>query len=283
MKLCRFNDGQIGIVRGARVHDVTSAVRAICKTSGVEATDPMLVALKGLGEMRAQDIEEGRSFSVGSVHLLAPIAAPGKIIGAPVNYRAHVEEMAAAGLLTGKDPPVLTEAGLFLKATSSLVGPSHGIQIRFPGRRTDHEVELVAVIGRTVFNVTAEQALGHVAGYCIGLDITLRGREDRSLRKSIDTYTVTGPWLTTVDEVPDPQALRLVLRKNGVIRQDGSTSDMIHGVAALIAYASTFYTLYPGDLLFTGTPAGVSPLQHEDELHAECTLLGSMTTRVYER
>jgi 2-keto-4-pentenoate hydratase/2-oxohepta-3-ene-1,7-dioic acid hydratase in catechol pathway len=184
--------------------------------------------------------------------------------------------MASSNLSPGHDIPAIGEAGLFLKATSSLVGPSQGIRIRFPERRTDHEIELVAVIGKTASEVPPERALQHVAGYCLGLDITLRGREDRSFRKSIDTYSVIGPWLTTVDEVPDPQDLRLVLRKNGEIRQDASTSDMVYSVAQLIAYASSFYTLLPGDLIFTGTPQGVSAIREGDHLSVEATVLGRM-------
>jgi 2-keto-4-pentenoate hydratase/2-oxohepta-3-ene-1,7-dioic acid hydratase in catechol pathway len=280
MKVCRFNDGQIGIVRGDRVYDVTRAVTSARNTNESTTTDPVLLALTSLQKMPARDIEACESFSVASLRLLAPISAPGKIIGAPVNYRAHIREMTAAGLLSGTDPPTIGEAGLFLKATSSLVGPSQGIRIRFPERRTDHEVELVVIIGRMASEVTPDHALEHVAGYCIGLDITLRGREERSFRKSIDSYSVIGPWLTTADEIPDPQDLRLVLRSNGVIRQDASTSDMVYGVAQLIAYASTFYTLHPGDILFTGTPPGVSAISHGDELEADCTQLGAMKVTV---
>jgi len=285
MKVCRFNDDRIGIVLGDRVYDVTRLVRSARNTNESTATDPVLLALTSLQKMPARDIEAGESFPLASLRLLAPISAPGKIIGAPVNYRAHIREMTAAGLLTGTDLTTIGEAGLFLKATSSLVGPSQGIRIRFPERRTDHEVELVVIIGRMASEVTADCALEHVAGYCIGLDITLRGREERSFRKSIDSYSVIGPWLTTADEIPDPQDLRLVLRSNGVIRQDASTSDMVYGVARLIAYASTFYTLHPGDILFTGTPPGVSAISHGDELEADCTQLGAMqvTVSAHER
>ena len=274
MKICRFNEGRIGIVRGDRIYDVTQVAESM-RRAGAGDCSP-LGALRALQAMYPSDIEDRESFSVAAVRLLAPVAAPGKIVAAPLNYRAHIQEMVAAGALTGTDPPTIDVAGLFLKASSSLAGPAEGIRLRFPQRRTDHEIELVAIIGRTAADVAIADALQCVAGYCVGLDITLRGREDRSFRKSIDTYSVIGPWMTTADEVPDPQALQLVLRKNGVVCQDASTSDMVYDVARLIAYASSFYTLHPGDLIFTGTPQGVAPIHDGDELFAGCAQLGTM-------
>jgi 2-keto-4-pentenoate hydratase/2-oxohepta-3-ene-1,7-dioic acid hydratase in catechol pathway len=174
----------------------------------------------------------------------------------------------------------IDKAGLFLKATSSLVGPSQGIEQRFLDRRTDHEVELVFVIGKTASRVSREKALSHVAGYCLGLDVTVRGSEDRSFRKSMDSYTVLGPWLTTADEIRDPQNVQITLRQNGEVRQDTSTSDMLWDVARLIEFATTFYTLHPGDVFFTGTPQGVSPIRPGDRLVASSPELGSMEVLV---
>ena len=279
MKICRFNGGKIGIARGDRVFDVTSL--AMEKGRGGEPwAEPVLSALDLLQSASAYEIEAGESCELGRVRLQSPLRAPGKIIGAPVNYRAHVQEMVSGELAHGHLVRDALEAGLFLKATSSLVGPSDGVDLRFPDRRTDHEVELVAVIGKTAAQVAQESALDHVAGYCIGLDITLRGPEDRSFRKSIDSYSVLGPWLTSADEIPDPQALRLTLRNNGQLRQDASTADMIHGVAKLIAFASQFYTLHPGDVLFTGTPSGVEALRPGDRLDVACDGLGHMSVAV---
>jgi 2-keto-4-pentenoate hydratase/2-oxohepta-3-ene-1,7-dioic acid hydratase in catechol pathway len=171
-------------------------------------------------------------------------------------------------------------AGLFLKATSSLVGPGEGVIIRKPDRRTDHEVELVAVIGRTASHVSRADALDYVAGYAIGLDITIRGTEDRSFRKSVDTHSVLGPWLVTADEIPDPGHLDLRIAVNGEQRQGSNTSRLILGVAELIELASSFYTLYPGDVLFTGTPEGVSPIEAGDEIVATIENIGTMTVHV---
>jgi 2-keto-4-pentenoate hydratase/2-oxohepta-3-ene-1,7-dioic acid hydratase in catechol pathway len=174
----------------------------------------------------------------------------------------------------------IQRVGLFLKATSSLVGPSQGIAIRHPERRTDHEIELAAIVGTSADRVRREQALSHIAGYCIAFDITVRGPEERSLRKSIDSYSVLGPWLTTADSVTDPSNLDLVLKINGEVRQKANTRDLIIDIADLIVFASSFYTLMPGDVLLTGTPEGVGPIVPGDVLDASITGLGEMRVGV---
>jgi 2-keto-4-pentenoate hydratase/2-oxohepta-3-ene-1,7-dioic acid hydratase in catechol pathway len=181
------------------------------------------------------------------VKLLSPVANPGKIIGAPVNYRKGGEDDAAIA--------AALSIGLFLKANSSLAGPSEGIALRMMERQIDHEVELGVIIGRQGCNIAREQALDYVAGYAVALDITPHGKEERSLRKSCETYSVLGPWLVTADEIPDPANLDLALAVNGEPRQKGNTRQMLRDVAALIEYASSFYTLYPGDIFLSGTPA----------------------------
>jgi 2,4-diketo-3-deoxy-L-fuconate hydrolase len=216
-----------------------------------------------------------------SVTLLSPIRTPGKILAAADNYRAHSKEMQAdASASFGRVPMALDQAGLFLKAVSSLVGPSAGVTRRFPARRTDYEVELVAIIGKEAADLDPRQALDVVAGYAIGLDITVRGPEDRSFRKSLDTYTVVGPWMTTAEVIPDPQILTMSLKVNGALKQQTVLTDMVTDVRGLIAYASTFAMLKPGDMIFTGTPAGVGPIQHGDMILAEIDGIGHMQVAV---
>lgn len=169
---------------------------------------------------------------------------------------------------------------MFLKANSSLVGPGEGIALRFPDRRNDHEVELAVIIGKPGNEISRDDALSHVAGYAIGLDISVRGTEDRSLRKSIDSYSVLGPWITTADEVKDPGNLDFSLTVNGEIRQQSNTSELIFDVPRLIEYASTFYTLHPGDIIMTGTPEGVGPLQPGDILAARIESVGAMNVEI---
>ena len=119
-----------------------------------------------------------------------------------------------------------------------------------------------------------------VAGYCIGLDITIRGPEERSLRKSVDSYSVLGPWLVTADEIQNPGELGLSLSVNGEVRQQSNTADLILGIPELVEYASSFYTLHPGDVIFTGTPEGVGPIRPGDRIAASIEGIGTMTVAV---
>jgi len=209
------------------------------------------------------------------------VAAPGKIIGAPINYRAHIDEAQADQAVGyGRALADLRDHGLFFKASSALIGPSDPVRLRFPERRSDHEVELVAVIGREASQVSREQALDCVFGYAIGLDMTVRGPEWPVLRKSADTYAVMGPWIVTADEIGDPNALDLSLAVNGELRQTANTTQLIYDVQALIEYASSFYTLYPGDVIFTGTPEGVSQVRPGDVMEAYIETIGRMRVKV---
>ena len=270
MKICRFDDERVGVVRGERIYEVTDEVANL--------DEPAIEGREALGRIR--DWDKRKAIALTEARLLSPIRAPGKIIAAPVNYKAHIAEMQKSNVSPGHNIWDIERAGLFLKATSSLVGPSLGIAQRFLERRTDHEVELVVVIGKRAANVERSSALSYVAGYCLGLDVTLRGSEDRSFRKSIDTYTVLGPWLTTADELPDPGNVRIRLEQNGELRQDASTSDLLWDVPRLIEFAAGFYTLHPGDVLFTGTPQGVSPIRPGDRLRAQSDQLGTMLVEV---
>jgi 2-keto-4-pentenoate hydratase/2-oxohepta-3-ene-1,7-dioic acid hydratase in catechol pathway len=282
MKLCRFNDNRLGVVDGREVIDVTEALDVIPRSGyPLPAFDPLIANIEAvthrIGALRGQS----KRLRLEEACLLSPVANPGKVIAAPVNYRKHLEEVLAnADLHHDVKINHIEKAGLFLKAGSSLVGAGQGIQLRKLDRRNDHEVELAVVIGRTADRVSRAEALQHVAGYCIGLDITIRGPEERSFRKSPDTYTVLGPWLTTADEIPDPGRLDLQIRVNGETRQKSNTADLILGVPELIEFASSFYTLQPGDVILTGTPEGVSPIRPSDVILAEIKDLGTMTVHV---
>jgi 2,4-diketo-3-deoxy-L-fuconate hydrolase len=274
MNICRFNDDRIGLVRGTSVHDVTRLI-------GVSDVEPVLAARKLLNAVSDLELARTPARPLDAVTLLSPIRTPGKILAAPDNYRAHGAEMQAdASASFGRVPMALDKAGLFLKAVSSLVGPSAGVARRFPTRRTDYEVELVAIVGEEAGDIDPRKALDIVAGYAIGLDITVRGPEDRSFRKSLDTYTVVGPWMTSADVIPDPQILAMSLQVNGALKQQTVLTDMVTDVRGLIAYASTFAILKPGDMIFTGTPAGVGPIQHGDVILAEIDGIGRMQVDV---
>jgi 2,4-diketo-3-deoxy-L-fuconate hydrolase len=281
MRLCRFAEDRIGLVRGENVFDVTAALADLSYRYPLPRFDPLIANLSKMRAEMERVADKGFPVPEANARLLSPVANPGKIVAAPVNYKKHLEEARAdAEIHHQKQIEEIQRVGLFLKATSSMVGPSQGVAIRHPDRRTDHEIELAVVIGRPADRVSAAHALDYVAGYCIGLDITVRGPEERSLRKSIDSYTVLGPWLVTADELSDPSSLNLALMVSGEIRQQANTRDLIIGVAELIAFASSFYTLMPGDVLLTGTPEGVGPIQAGDLMNATIAGIGHMEIRV---
>ena len=219
---------------------------------------------------------------VGEVRFLSPVQQPTKIIGVPVNYHNHVVE-AESDVQTFSDRfrGSIEQQGFFLKATSALVGAGEGITLRFPDRRNDHEMELGVVIGQRVSNIAADEAMSAIAGYAIALDMVVRGPEDRSLRKSGDSYAVLGPWLVTADEVPDPETLDFSLHVNGELRQASNTRQMIMRIADQIAFASRFYTLHPGDIIMTGTCEGVGPVKPGDVITCGIQDIGQMSVAIH--
>lgn len=282
MKLCRFDDNRVGVVRGAAIHDVTGVLAELPAMRWPLPTHDILVAaLPRLRDKLERAADSAPTREISAVTLLSPVANPGKIIGAPINYKEHIEESKKdQAIAYGRQLKSIGEFGLFLKANSSLVGAGEGVALRFPDRRNDHEMELAAIIGRPGSNIPPERALDHVAGYAIGLDMTVRGTEVPSFRKSIDTYAVLGPWLVTADEIADPNNVDIWLTVNGEMRQKSNTRFLDYNVHKLISWASEFYTLQPGDIIMTGTPEGVGPVKPGDVMECEAAGVGRMTVRV---
>lgn len=196
---------------------------------------------------------EGRNIlPVDRTRLLAPIPRPPKIIGVGLNYRDHAQE-------TGQ--PLPKAPILFAKASTAVIGPRQTIVIPKASQQVDYEVELGVVIGVGGRSISEEEALSHVAGYTVFNDVSARDfqfRDGQWFRgKSFDTFAPMGPCLVLRDQLPNPQNLRLRLRVNGRTRQDGTTANMVFSVAQLIADISQGITLEPGDVIATGTPAGV--------------------------
>jgi 2,4-diketo-3-deoxy-L-fuconate hydrolase len=272
MRLCRFDQNRLGVVDGDRIRDVTAALDELPPCRYPLPPGDMLIANLPKISARARELAaSAQAVPIDGARLLSPVANPSKIIGAPMNYRTGQDEAAIANAMS---------IGLFLKANESLSGPSDGIALRMMERQIDHEVELGVVIGREGANIPRQQALQHVAGYAVALDITPHGKEERSLRKSCATYTVLGPWLVTADEIADPTNLDLQLDLNGERKQQGNTRQMIRDVAAMIEYASSFYTLYPGDIFLSGTPGGVGPMKPGDDIVATIEKIGTMKVSV---
>lgn len=287
MKLCCYNDNQIGFVEDGLVFEITHILEKLPTLIWpLDHGDHLIRHLDVV--TAALDGARGEGVPINNVILKSPIANPSKIIAAPLNYEMHVEE-------AGKDSDIhhnthqtkfegysspIEKLGLFLKANSSLSGPGEGLELIFQDRRNDHEVELAVVIGTTARKVPVTSALDYVAGYCIGLDMSVRGTEDRSFRKSPDTYTVLGPYLVTADEVAAPGDLSFWLKVNGEIRQRSNTNQLTVGIPELVSLASHWYTLHPGDVILTGTPDGVGPVEAGDVIEASIERLGSMSISV---
>ncbi|MBA3311725.1 MAG: fumarylacetoacetate hydrolase family protein [Planctomycetota bacterium] len=228
--------------------------------------------------------QTGRSFATGQT--LAPIASPGKIFCIGLNYRDHAIE-------TGAEIP--SEPVVFSKFSSTIIADGDEIIVPAAAKQVDYEAELVVVIGRAGKHIAAADALAHVAGYMCGNDVSARdwqkGRPNGQwlLGKTPDTFAPTGPYLTTADEIANPHNLTVTLRLNGKVMQNGSTRDFIFDIGAIIAHISQLVTLEPGDLVFTGTPAGVGAarkppvfLKAGDEVDVEIAGLGVLRNSVVD-
>jgi 2-keto-4-pentenoate hydratase/2-oxohepta-3-ene-1,7-dioic acid hydratase in catechol pathway len=282
MRICWFNDNRLGLVRDGRVFDVSEALSVLpAPTYPAPKGDPLITHLDKVRPAIEKAAHGAKSHAIAEVKFLSPVQSPTKVIGTPTNYALHVAEAKEqAADFKSRYTGSIEEQGLFLKANSSLIGPGEGVAVRFPERRTDHEMELGIIIGRKVSNISEADALGCIAGYALALDMVTRGTEDRSLRKSIDTYSVLGPWMTTADEVKDPQNLSFSLAVNGEIKQKSNTNQMIMGIARQIAWGSTFYTLWPGDIIMTGTCEGVSRVKPGDTMHCVIEGVGEMDVAI---
>lgn len=187
------------------------------------------------------------------VRLGAPITGTRQFVAIGLNYRKHAEE---SGHEIPKEPVVFT------KATTCISGPNDDVLLPDGSVSTDWEIELGFVMGRIASKVAVADALGYVAGYCLANDVSERDWQIKrngqwGKGKSFPTFGPIGPWLVTADEIPDPQTMPVELQVNGVVKQSSNTSDMIFSVAEIVSYLSQFMTLLPGDLVITGTPAGV--------------------------
>ncbi|WP_329276387.1 fumarylacetoacetate hydrolase family protein [Streptomyces sp. NBC_01451] len=252
MKLLRV--GTAGSERPALL-DAEGTLRDL---SGVvpDIDGPLLADDAALGRIRsAADAGELPVLDATGLRIGPPLARIGKIVCIGLNYHDHARE-------TGAEPPA--EPVIFFKAADTVVGPYDTVLVPRESTKTDWEVELAVVIGRTArYLGSHEEALAHVAGYAVSHDVSERefqlergGTWDKG--KNCETFNPLGPWLVTADEVPDPQALALRLWVNGVRKQNGTTAEQIFGVAEVVRYVSRFMTLYPGDVINTGTPAGVA-------------------------
>jgi 2-keto-4-pentenoate hydratase/2-oxohepta-3-ene-1,7-dioic acid hydratase in catechol pathway len=278
MKLCRFRkDGSIRI--GKLVGD------QVIDLSAMTGGNPSMRALLARLPQTRAALESARApaLPLASVQLAAPIDDPQKFMAIGMNYKAHADEAAAAGI------PIPTSQLWFNKQVSCITGPSDPIELPSVSSQLDYEAELAFVIGKRCKHVKAERAREFIAGYLVANDVTIRDWQRRSptytLGKSFDTHGPVGPWITTDDEIGDPHGLDISLSVNGEERQRSTTRDMIYNIYEQIAYLSTVMTLEPGDLISTGTPAGVGIasgrfLKAGDVVRVEIQQLGAIENTV---
>jgi 2-keto-4-pentenoate hydratase/2-oxohepta-3-ene-1,7-dioic acid hydratase in catechol pathway len=277
MRFVRYDESRLGLLTddGDGIIDLTDRL-------DLESRDPLVAYIRGdydASPYADADPDHARE----DVVLESPVRRPGKVIAAPLNYEKHIEEAISDRDITTEEWFSIEDKGYFLKAPSSVVGPDHGVELPFADRRTDHEIELAFVMGEDVKDVDAEDAWDAIFGYTILLDISVRGDQDRSNRKSYDTFTVVGPCVATPDEFDDPQDLEMELQLNGETRQQENTGDMVYTCADVVQYASLGATVEAGDVITTGTPEGVSALSDGDTIDATIEDVGSMTVDVTER
>lgn len=282
MRLISFltTDGRpsIGVADDTGVRDLTDALSPLIGSGGHNLVSPIRRLLQATGGALytiGDKLAEAHQLSWAEVTLQAPVPDPTKIVAAPVNYVDHQNEM--------NESVHVGSLGVFLKAPSSLIPSGSVVRLPYSDRRFDQEGELGLIIGRTASHVSAADALDYVAGYTNVLDMTMRGGEDRSVRKSFDTFTPCGPFLVTPDEVGPLGELDLRCAVNGRLRQHAAIADLIWNVPSLIEYISAVMVLHPGDIISTGTPAGVGSVDDDDEITAEVTNLGLLTVSVSTR
>jgi 2-keto-4-pentenoate hydratase/2-oxohepta-3-ene-1,7-dioic acid hydratase in catechol pathway len=291
MKICHYNSNQAGVVEGDKVYPIGAA---LVKGGHVRDRYTMLGVINALANEPAamqcarDAMKTAAPVPLASVKLLAPILNPGSLWAAAANYKAHQAEMKIK--MGSADRTELSKddlmAEFFLKPTSSIIGPGDTVILPKVSKDVDFECELCAVIGKKARHVTEEKALDYVFGYTICWDLSQRdpwgrGRQNtRNIRKGFDTFTALGPWIVTRDEIEEPQNLSINVEQNGKLAMTAHTSDMICGIREHIRFLSSCLTLRPGDLITTGTPAGVKKLADGDKLKGSIEKIGTMELRV---
>jgi 2-keto-4-pentenoate hydratase/2-oxohepta-3-ene-1,7-dioic acid hydratase in catechol pathway len=290
MKIAVYDDFRIGVIEGDWLHPIDHLL-----PSDLDIVPEMRINwLAGHADVLHGDTAN-RLRDASSAHPPVPLAglrllpcspAPRHVFALPGNYREHLGEI---GAMTVSGKRSANEMGFFLKAPGSLVGAGDAIELPAGSlRRFDHECELAVIVGSHAFEVPAERAPDVIFGYACAIDLTMRidpgnREEDRSMRKSFATFTPLGPYLVTADEVGDPHNLRAGLSVNGEKRQSAHTGAMIVNVWQAIELISSVVPLSPGDVILTGTPAGVGPLRPGDDVEISIERVGSMRLPVAER
>jgi 2-keto-4-pentenoate hydratase/2-oxohepta-3-ene-1,7-dioic acid hydratase in catechol pathway len=276
MKIALFNENRLGVVNGEFVIDI-SEVASWNQNKAQESLVRFMANFDELSAKIAAHIGQGTAYSLSEIILRAPVPNPSKIVAAPINYLLHRDEMNAN---FNTSPSTVDKLGFFLKAPSSIIGPGETVLLPFRDRRTDHEAEIAFVVGRQAKDVPASEAAKYIFGYFGLMDITVRGKEDRPWRKSFDTFTPIGPWIVTGDEVQHPNQLDMNLWVGDELRQSTNTRNLIYDCYQFFQAASSVMTLYPGDIVTTGTPEGVGPINEGDTVTINIERIGEFSVQV---
>lgn len=283
MKLYVYDDYRLGVLADdGTLADITDLTPG--HTSPKERMNALITLFDEVKATAAGRAAAGNGLILENVIVRAPQPQPRNLLAAPVNYYKHQQEMGGSnGVYADRKILDISVRKGFLKAVTSITGQDGSIELPLPGRRFDHEAEIGVIIAKEAKQVSEKDALAYVFGYTPLLDITLRGEEDRSWRKSMDTFTPIGPYILTADEVDDPENLDFWLTVNGELRQKSNTSYLIYGIAKLIAEYSSVVTLQPGDIIATGTPEGVGQILPGDVVVLTIPEIGELTMPVTAR
>jgi 2-keto-4-pentenoate hydratase/2-oxohepta-3-ene-1,7-dioic acid hydratase in catechol pathway len=273
MKLARFDDDRIGVVHGDSIVDVTDIADA---KPGEWPPVAMIRLIADFARYRSK-LERagtsGKGVPLASVKLLTPVPWPNKVIAYPVNYHEHGIEMGSSYRANNQ--------GFFFKPPSALSGPADPIVLPVnAGRRIDHECELAVIIAKQGRDIPRDKWREYAFGYSCLIDAVIRGPEERVTRKGFDTFCPVGPWIVTD---ADPSDLAIRTEVNGQVRQDSRTSMMIYDVGEIIEWISAVMTLLPGDLILTGTPEGVGPIEGGDTVSVTIEGIGTLANPVVRK
>jgi 2-keto-4-pentenoate hydratase/2-oxohepta-3-ene-1,7-dioic acid hydratase in catechol pathway len=272
----QFDDWRIGVLQGDQVFDVTDYLSADAAAWAPVRMVRFVELFPRLHERIETDLAAGRLEPRSIGRLLPPLTRPDKIVGAPVNFGVHLRQDPRAEKYS------VRASGFFLKAPSAIVGPADEIRLP-PDGIVNYEGELTLVIGKTATDVPAADAYSYIFGYTIMLDMTRKGPEGRSTRKSFDTFAPIGPCIVTADEIADPHDVDVRVWINEELRQTYNTDDMVCRIPELIEYTSSKITLLPGDLFCTGNGGAPDAVHVGDTVRVEIDGIGSMSLPVRGR
>jgi 2-keto-4-pentenoate hydratase/2-oxohepta-3-ene-1,7-dioic acid hydratase in catechol pathway len=276
MKLARFNEGCIGVVvDGQHLVDISAVIGLDVQQWPPVGPTSLIARFAQLRPEIEKVLGDLPRIPLAQVQLLTPVPWPNKVIAYPVNYHDHGREMQASYRATHQ--------GFFLKPPSSLSGAGEPVVLpAVPTREVHHESELAIVIGKQARGIRREDWKDYVFGYACLLDMVVRGREERVFRKAYDTFCPVGPWIVTADEVGDPTNLEMKLWVNDDLKQHANTRDLVLDLPGMVEMAAAVMTLYPGDIIATGAPAGVGPVRAGDRIRITIERVGEMSVDVVQ-